>query len=59
MSLRGNYYNALSARRTNKEGTIERALDGWDLRGDYQFTNTDHDVNIFVSAFEFENPERR
>ena len=29
--VRGNYYNALSARRTNSEGTIERALDGWDL----------------------------
>jgi adhesin/invasin len=54
--LRGNYYNALSGRRLNKEKTIERALDGWDLRGDYHLP-IDHDVNIFVSAFEFENPE--
>ena len=54
--LRGNYYNALSARRTNSEGTIERALDGWDLRGDYHLP-IDEDVNIFISAFEFENPE--
>ena len=54
--VRGNYYNALSARRTNSEGTIERALDGWDLRGDYHLP-IDHDVNIFLSAFEFENPE--
>ena len=54
--LRGNYYNALSARRTNSEGTIERALDGWDLRGDYHLP-IDQDVNLFVSAFEFENPE--
>ena len=54
--LRGNYYNALSARRTNSEGTIERALDGWDLRADYHLP-IDHDVNVFVSAFEFENPE--
>ena len=54
--VRGNYYNALSARRTNSEGTIERALDGWDIRGDYHL-QIDHDVNIFVSAFEFENPE--
>ena len=54
--LRGNYYNALSARRKNKEGTIERALDGWDIRGDYHLP-IDHDVNIFVSAFEFKNPE--
>ena len=54
--LRGNYYNALSARRTNSEGTIERALDGWDLRGDYHLP-IEEDVNIFISAFEFENPE--
>ena len=54
--LRGNYYNALSGRRTNSEGTIERALDGWDLRGDYHLP-IDEDVNIFISAFEFENPE--
>ena len=55
--LRGNYYNALSARRTNSEGTIERALDGWDLRGDYHLP-IDQDVNLFISAFEFKNPEK-
>ena len=54
--LRGNYYNALSARRTNSEGTTERALDGWDIRGDYSL-QTNHDVNIFISAYEFKNPE--
>ena len=54
--LRYNHYSAMSGRRTNSEGTIERALDGWDLRGDYHLP-IDHDVNIFVSAFEFENPE--
>jgi adhesin/invasin len=54
--LRGNYYNALSARRTNAEGTIERAMDGWDVRGDYSL-QTDHDVNLFISAFEFYNTE--
>ena len=54
--VRGNYYNALSARRTNSEGTIERALDGWDLRGDYHLP-IDEDVNIFISKFEFKNPE--
>ena len=54
--LRGNYYNALSERRKNIEGIIERAMDGWDLRGDYHLP-IDHDVNIFVSAFEFKNPE--
>tara|TARA_Y200000002_G_scaffold369762_1_gene364349 strand:- start:115 stop:1044 length:930 start_codon:yes stop_codon:yes gene_type:complete len=54
--IRGNYYNALSGRRTNSEGTIERAMDGWDLRGDYHLP-IEHDVDIFISAFEFENPE--
>ena len=54
--LRYNHYSAMSGRRTNAEGTIERALDGWDLRGDYHLP-IDHDVNIFLSAFEFENPE--
>jgi adhesin/invasin len=54
--LRGNYYNALSARRTNSEGTIERAMDGWDLRGDYHLP-IKQDINLFFSAFEFENPE--
>ena len=54
--LRYNHYSAMSGRRTNAEGTIERALDGWDLRGDYHLP-IDHDVNIFVSAFEFENTE--
>jgi adhesin/invasin len=46
----------MSGRRTNAEGTIERALDGWDLRADYHLP-IDHDVNVFVSAFEFENTE--
>ena len=54
--VRYNHYSAMSGRRTNAEGTIERALDGWDIRGDYHLP-IDHDVNIFVSAFEFENPE--
>jgi adhesin/invasin len=54
--VRYNHYSAMSGRRTNAEGTIERALDGWDLRGDYHLP-IDHDVNIFISAFEFENPE--
>ena len=54
--VRANYYNAISGRRTNAGGTIERALDGWDLRGDYHLP-IEYDVNLFVSAFEFENPE--
>ena len=54
--VRGNYYNALSARRTNSGGTIERAMDGWDIRGDYHLP-IEQDINLFFSAFEFENPE--
>ena len=54
--VRGNYYNALSARRTNSGGTIERAMDGWDLRGEYHLP-IEQDINLFFSAFEFENPE--
>ena len=54
--VRANYYNAISARRTNAEGTIERALDGWDLRGDYHLP-IEQDINLFINAFEFENPE--
>ena len=54
--VRGNYYNALSGRRTNSGGTIERAMDGWDLRGDYHLP-IEQDINLFFSAFEFENPE--
>ena len=54
--VRANYYNALSGRKTNDSGTIERAMDGWDLRADYHLP-IEQDVNLFVSAFEFENPE--
>ena len=31
-------------------------MDGWDLRGDYHLP-IDQDGNIFISAFEFKNPE--
>ena len=54
--VRANYYDAVSSRRTNAEGTTERALNGWDLRGDYHLP-IKHDVSFFVSIFEFKNPE--
>ncbi len=54
--LRANYYNALSDRRTNKDGNVEIAMDGWDLRGDYHLP-IEFDVNLFISAFEYKNPE--
>ena len=54
--VRANYYNAISGRRINADGTIERALDGWDLRGDYN-SPIHEDLSLFVSAYQFENPE--
>jgi len=54
--VRGNYYNALSGRRINDDGLIERALDGWDTQIDYHLP-IKHDVSVFLNAFEFENPE--
>ncbi|MDB0053756.1 inverse autotransporter beta domain-containing protein [Candidatus Pelagibacter sp.] len=54
--VRANYYDAISGRRTNSESIIERAMDGWDLRGDYHLP-IDPEVNLFISAFEFKNPE--
>jgi len=55
--LRGNYYNALSGRRTTSEGGIERAMDGWDTQMDYHLP-IKQDVSVFLNAFEFENPEK-
>ena len=55
--LRGNYYNALSGRRTTSEGLVERAMDGWDTQMDYHLP-IKQDVSIFLNAFEFENPEK-
>ena len=55
--VRANYYNAISERRKNSEGIIERAMDGWDLRGDYHLP-IEPEVNLFITAFEFENPEQ-
>tara|TARA_B100001142_G_scaffold329642_1_gene393729 strand:+ start:257 stop:1204 length:948 start_codon:yes stop_codon:yes gene_type:complete len=58
LDLRGNYYNAMSGRKNVKTGDyLERALDGWDVRADYHLP-IQHDVNLYVKAFEFKNPER-
>lgn len=54
--VRGNYYNAMSGTKTTDEGT-ERALDGWDTQLDYHVPGP-WDVNLFVSAFKFENSDR-
>tara|TARA_B100000579_G_scaffold429567_1_gene441531 strand:- start:100 stop:1038 length:939 start_codon:yes stop_codon:yes gene_type:complete len=56
--LRGNYYNAMSGRKSVKTGDyLERALDGWDLRVDYHLP-IEPNVNLYIKAFEFENPEK-
>ena len=58
LDLRGNYYNAMSGRKAVKTGDyLERALDGWDLRADYHLP-IEYDVNLYVKAFEFKNPEK-
>ena len=55
--LRGNYYNAMSGRKNVKTGDyLERALDGWDLRADYHLP-IEPNVNLYIKAFEFKNPE--
>ena len=54
--IRGNYYNAISGSKTTSEGS-ERALDGWDAQLDYHLPG-EHDVNVFVNAFEFKNPDK-
>ena len=54
--VRGNYYNAISASKTVGTGT-ERALDGWDTQLDYHLPG-EHDVNVFVNAFEFKHPDK-
>lgn len=56
--FRGNYYNAMSGRKTAKKGGyLERALDGWDLRADYHLP-IEQNVNLYIKAFEFKNPEK-
>jgi adhesin/invasin len=54
--IRGNYYNAISGSKNTTEGS-ERALDGWDTQIDYHLPG-EHDVNFFMNAFKFENPDK-
>ena len=58
--IRGNYYNALSKTRTVEGGGSERALDGWDTQLDFHLSDKYgdlKDLNIFVNAFKFKNPD--
>ena len=54
--IRGNYYNAISGSKNTTEGS-ERALNGWDTQIDYHLPG-EHDVNFFINAFKFENPDK-
>ena len=54
--IRGNYYNAISGSKNTTDGS-ERALDGWDTQIDYHLPG-EHDVNFFINAFKFENPDK-
>ena len=54
--IRGNYYNAISGSKNTTEGS-ERALNGWDTQIDYHLPG-EHDVNFFMNAFKFENPDK-
>ena len=54
--IRGNYYNAISGSKHTTEAQ-ERALDGWDTQIDYHLPG-EHDVNFFMNAFKFENPDK-
>jgi adhesin/invasin len=54
--IRGNYYNAISGSKNTTEGS-ERALDGWDTQIDYHLPG-EYDVNFFINAFKFENPDK-
>ena len=54
--IRGNYYNAISGSKNTTEGS-ERALDGWDTQIDYHLPG-EHDVNFFINAFKFKNPDK-
>ena len=54
--IRGNYYNAISGSKNTTDGS-ERALDGWDTQIDYHLPG-EHDVNFFMNAFKFENPDK-
>ena len=54
--IRGNYYNAVSGTKVTDDGT-EKALDGWDTQLDYHLPGP-YDVNLFATAFKFENSDR-
>ena len=58
--IRGNYYNAISKTRTVDGGGSERALDGWDTQLDFHLSDKYgdlKDLNIFINAFKFKNPD--
>ena len=52
--FRSNYYEAFSDTKLNSSSEQEKALDGWDLRGDYHLPYTgSHDLTAFLSYYDW------
>ena len=54
--LRSNYYEAFSKTKLVESDNTEKALDGWDLRGDYYLPSTivdDYTVSLFASYYDW------
>jgi len=52
--FRGNYYEAFSDTKLNSSSEQEKALDGWDLRGDYHLPDTGiQDLTAFASYYDW------
>ena len=54
--LRSNYYEAFSDTKLVENDNTEKALDGWDIRGDYHLPSIivdDYDVTLFTSYYDW------
>ena len=54
--LRSNYYEAFSKTKLVESNNTEKALDGWDLRGDYHLPSSivnDYSVTVFASYYDW------
>ena len=54
--LRSNFYEAFSKTKLVESDNTEKALDGWDLRGDYYLPSSivnDYSVSLFVTYYDW------
>ena len=54
--VRSNYYEAFSKTKLVESNNTEKALDGWDLRGDYHLPSSivnDYSVTVFASYYDW------